>query len=799
MNKIYARACGLTILLIMPWLAYAAGLGKLTLGSSLGQPLKAEVELVSVIAEEISSLTARVASPEAFRQARLIYAPYHSSLLVSVEKRLNGQPYIQITSPQSINEPFVNLLIELNGLSGRLLREYTVLLDPVETHIVESAVPVAQQASDSLQITPGAREAVPSQSSAIQRSAANGASSHRQEIGTYGPVVQGDTLTKIARQVSPEGVDFNRMLAALYRANQNAFFEKNMNLLKVGVVLRVPDQNEISAISQREANREIEGQTANWHAYRERMADAAMGFSPTTELKLSVGGRISTTIKEEDPVIRNAPSEEVLTLSKGELPESLQASENFDREKTSTTQDYLRMMEEDTIAKDRALKEANERVALLEQNIERLQRLIEIKAKATGLTDDQIRAGQSLAQVDSALPPASASDEIEVASLDLIDLAVTHERNQTEYAGMITSVQSVIPEQAVNQEAQLPDSSEPIEKSTLPDQTNSFVTANLELGGAALAVLLTGWLGISLLRRRRRRSDDIYDVFDYPEETQKSNINASGMTELAPSGTMTQKSDDAQTKKKESVLGFSEDSKFFKSEESKGNLSESASGFFFGKNINENLVADRNVDSDSHHAKIKSDHSIDVVVKPEHEIKFDIKNPSNHYSAVSTNRAQKADEPEMSVTKNKAVPDLEFTLNLETEQTEKQNTSPDEKGAPFSFDFSDDVKVSSDSATTLDKEVKPLSLQDDDQPAPQFNLGDIKLDLDDEFDKTSKAVAHAEDASTPWNEVAVKIDLAKAYLEMNDKEGAREILEEVMLEGNEGQQAIAKAMLEGLV
>lgn len=796
MNKIYVRACGLTILLMMPWLAYAAGLGKLTLGSSLGQPLKAEVELVSVIAEEISSLTARVASPEAFRQARLIYAPYHSSLLVSVEKRLNGQPYIQITSPQSINEPFVNLLIELNGLSGRLLREYTVLLDPVEAHIVESAVPVVQQASDSLQITPEAREAIPSKSSAIQRSAANGASSHRQEIGTYGPVVQGDTLTKIARQVSPEGVDFNRMLAALYQANQNAFFEKNMNLLKVGVVLRVPDQNEISAISQREANREIEGQIANWDAYRERMADAAMGFSPTTKLKPFAGGRISTTIKEEDPVIRNAPSEEVLTLSKGELPESLQASENFDREKTSTTQDYLRMMEEDTIAKDRALKEANERVALLEQNIERLQHLIEIKA--TGLTDAQIRAGQSLAQVDSALPPASASDEIEVASLDLIDLAVTHERNQTEYAEVITSVQSVIPEQAVNQEAQLPDSSEPIE-STLPDHTNSFVTANLELGGAALAVLLTGWLGISLLRRRRKRSDDIYDVFDYPEETQKSNISASGMTELAPTETMTQKSDDAQTKKKELVLGFSEDSKFFKSEESKGNLSESASGFFFGKNINESLVADRNVDSDSHHAKIKSDHSMDAIVKPEHEIKFDIKNPSNHYLAVSTNRAQKADEPEMSVTKNKAVPDLEFTLNLETERTEKQNTSSDEKGAPFSFDFSDDVKVSSDSATTLDKEVKPLSLRDDDQPAPQFNLGDIKLDLDDEFDKTSKAVAHAEDASTPWNEVAVKIDLAKAYLEMNDKEGAREILEEVMLEGNEGQQAIAKAMLKGLV
>jgi len=147
-NKIYLRACWLVVLIAFPFLVNAAGLGKLTLGSSLGQPLRAEIELVSVKNDEIPSLVARVASPEAFRQAGVALAPYHSSLVISVEKRANGQPYIQISSPQSINEPFLNLLIELNWSSGRLLREYTVLLDPVDTNIAEPASPVVSPVTE---------------------------------------------------------------------------------------------------------------------------------------------------------------------------------------------------------------------------------------------------------------------------------------------------------------------------------------------------------------------------------------------------------------------------------------------------------------------------------------------------------------------------------------------------------------------------------------------------------------------------------------------------------------------------
>lgn len=795
MNKIYFRVCWLIVLLMAPWLVQGAGLGKLTLGSSLGQPLKAEVELVSVGKDEIPSLAARVASPEAFHQAGMAYAPYHSSLIVSVEKRANGQPYIRITSPQSINEPFLNLLIELNGSSGRSLREYTVLLDLAETQLAESAMPVVQQVSNPLQTASEPSEAIQPKSSTGRKSRTNGLSAYRQKTGTYGPVVQGDTLTKIARRVLPEGIDLNQMLVALYQVNRDAFFEKNMNLLKVGAILRIPDQNEISSIDQEEANHEIKAQTANWQAYRQRIADAAMGSSPKTELKQSAAGRISTSIREKSSVAQKA-SPEVLILSKGEQLENLPSVENFDGGKAGTAQDYLRMMEEDTIAKDRALKEANERVALLEQNIERLQQLLEIKS--TGMADAQSQAEQSLAQMDSALPPAPASVSSEAAPADTKDTVATYEMDHAEQPEMIAPAQPVISEQITNQEALPADSSEPIE-STLPDQIIGFVTDNLELVGGVLAVLLTGWLGISLLRRRREKNDDMDDVFDYPEEARKDNTNVSHMTELALTEAITP-GEDAQSRKKESAPEFSEDSKFFKSEESKDNLSESVAGFFFGKNINEGLTANQNAALDNNRARIEPDQSIDpIIAEPEHEIEFDIKDIGSHFSTASTDSARVKDEPEISVTRDESVPALEFTLNLEADQVDKQQeSSPDERGIPFSIDFSDDMKVLSASVTPLAEEARPLSLQDDDQPLNKFNLSDIKLELDDEPEKTSEDVARAEDVSMTWDEVAVKIDLAKAYLEMDDKEGAREILEEVIREGNEGQQITAKSMLEDL-
>ena len=111
--------------------ASAAGLGKLTVQSALGQPLRAEIELLSVSKEELADISARIAGQDAYKQARIDRVEALSNLRFAVDQRANGQPVIRITSSTGVADPFLDLLIELNWSSGRVIREYTILLDPV--------------------------------------------------------------------------------------------------------------------------------------------------------------------------------------------------------------------------------------------------------------------------------------------------------------------------------------------------------------------------------------------------------------------------------------------------------------------------------------------------------------------------------------------------------------------------------------------------------------------------------------------------------------------------------------------
>src|SRR3569832_655209 len=118
--------------------AHAAGLGKLTVLSALGQPLHAEIELTSISKEEAGSVAVKLASPEAFRQANIEFNPALFSLRFSIEQR-GGQQVVRVTSSQPINEPFVDMLLEVGGSNSRLTREYTFLLDPADLRKPQTA------------------------------------------------------------------------------------------------------------------------------------------------------------------------------------------------------------------------------------------------------------------------------------------------------------------------------------------------------------------------------------------------------------------------------------------------------------------------------------------------------------------------------------------------------------------------------------------------------------------------------------------------------------------------------------
>ena len=361
--------------MMLPWtVIYAAGLGKLTLNSALGQPLNAEIDIVTTSSDEVASLKASVATREAFAQAGINYESIFSSLRISVESRSNGNPYIKLTSPQAVNDPFLNILMELNWVSGRILREYTVLLDPVDVNNQDIARPdvsstpiinVTRQDTERLSDAKKDRQSKNS-SKSINRSV-------NQVKDTYGPVNRGDTLSSIARQFLPAGVDLNQMLVALYRTNRDAFIASNMNLLKAGVILKIPEKNEIAAIDASTAKAEIRMQVGDWHSYQGKIAAISSESTAHSNIRQSDQGQITTSI-DKKATSSQGSSKEVLRVSSGSQP-----ADKNGQTSESTLVDRLRMMEEDAIARNLALQEANQRVAMLEKSIENLKQLLELK------------------------------------------------------------------------------------------------------------------------------------------------------------------------------------------------------------------------------------------------------------------------------------------------------------------------------------------------------------------------------------------------------------------------------------
>jgi len=368
----------------------AAGLGKLTVFSGLGQPLRAELE-VFASREELAGLKAQVASPEAFKQAGVEYTATLSGLALSVDKRPNGQAVIRLTSARPINEPFVDVLVELNWATGRLLREYTFLLDPPEFAARSAPAPsVARPIAAATQPA----ESRPAEERA-PRPPRQRASEQRPPSGDGGAtyeVKRGETLSQIARELKPEGVSLDQMLLGLFRANPDAFDQGNINRLRAGKVLSVPDRAALEAIPKSEATTVIVAQSADWGAYRKKLGAAAADAPARDEgPRQQAAGRVSTRV--EDKAAGPVEPRDQLKVSKTEPAEA-------------KPQPAPKRSDEDLIAKEKALRDANERLASLERNVAELQRLLEMKSQTLADLERQ-SAGKPATAPPTAQPPAA--------------------------------------------------------------------------------------------------------------------------------------------------------------------------------------------------------------------------------------------------------------------------------------------------------------------------------------------------------------------------------------------------------
>ncbi|HEX6636492.1 MAG TPA: FimV/HubP family polar landmark protein [Steroidobacteraceae bacterium] len=251
---------GLLASLLLPGISFALGLGDVRLNSPLNAPLDAEIELLNATPEDLATLEAKLASKETFERYGLDWPPFMAGITVTRDRAANGSQVLRLRSTETVTEPFLTLLIEATWARGRMVREYTVLLDPpvFAPNSVQAAPPVAPSvggAQASGQISRPA-ETPSSVAGTSAPMAAGGGDSYE--------VQRGDSLSAIARRLSAStGAATSQLMVSIYRGNSSAF-EGDMNRLRAGAVLRIPSSEEIAAVSPSEASSEVRRLAGNW-------------------------------------------------------------------------------------------------------------------------------------------------------------------------------------------------------------------------------------------------------------------------------------------------------------------------------------------------------------------------------------------------------------------------------------------------------------------------------------------------------------------------------------------------------
>ena len=446
--------------------AYGAGLGRITVQSALGQPLRAEVEVTAVSREEAASLAVKLASIAAYRQANLEYNPALSGLRVTLGQRTESGYVVRLSSPNPVNEPYLDLLLELSSSSGRVLREYTILLDPPALRAAPEVVAPAAARAAAPAPAPAPAAATPAPRPAAPPASAS--------TSTYA-VQRGDTLGSIAERTRPASASRDQMLVALFRSNPEAFIGGNMNNLRAGSVLKVPEEQQVLGIEQATARREIAAQSADFARYRSRLAQAATEAGPGA-VAAAGQGRVTTQVQDSGA-----------EAAAGDQLKIAQAAA------TAKAGD-------EAVARDRQIKDLLDRVAELERTNQQLQKALELQSK-TGAQVQAAAEGKPAAAPESPAAPAPAPAPVAAAPSAAPPAPAA--------APVAPAAPAAPPAPAEAPKAAAPKAATPPAEE--PGMLSSLVGSNLPLV-AGLGVVLAGLVGYSLYRRRKPAGEEEFDL-----------------------------------------------------------------------------------------------------------------------------------------------------------------------------------------------------------------------------------------------------------------------------------------------
>ncbi len=456
--------------------AHALALGRITVQSALGEPLRAEIDIPEINAEEAASLKTSLARPEVFRNAGLEFNQALTGLQITLQRRADGRSYIRLVTDRAVSEPFVDLIVEANWSSGRIVRDYTVLLDPPALRARAPVQASAPQVAAS-PVTPPARVAAtpvpaPAAAAAVTpaRPAATAApaatASSRPDKVT---VRRGDTASQIARDIKPSQVSLDQMLVALLRANADAFIDGNLNLIKAGAVLTVPTDEQVAAISETEASRTVIAQSRDFNAFRNKLASNA----PEQQVAAADRTASGTVQAQVEDKRSGAAAPDKLTLSKGGADSKAA---------------------EEQIAQAKAAQDAAQRAAELARNVKDLSSL-----------------GAASAAAGSTAPPAPAPAAAASAAAPAVGVTVAATAPAVPAAAEPApppAPEAAAPAPApVAPPAPAPAAPPPPPPAEEPGLLDQLLENPLTLAGGGLLIALLAALGIYRARKRREAAE----------------------------------------------------------------------------------------------------------------------------------------------------------------------------------------------------------------------------------------------------------------------------------------------------
>ncbi|WP_271194631.1 FimV/HubP family polar landmark protein [Pseudomonas turukhanskensis] len=411
-------------------MAHALGLGEVTLKSALNQPLDAEIDLVEVRDLASNEVVPALASPEEFNKAGIDRQYFLTDLKFTPVIKPNGKSVIRVTSSKPVREPYINFLVEVLWPSGRVLREYTLLLDPplYSPQVAAAAVPKPPVAAPAARpaiapVAPTARPAAPvaaapapvaptARPAAPAAPAPAAAPAGKAADDTY-KTTSADTLWEVAQRTRATGSVHQAMLA-IQDLNPDAFVDGNINRLKSGQVLRLPDDQQIKSRSQSDAIAQVAAQNAAW---REGRGLAASGTRQLDATKRANAGDAPAKTDDKDS----------LKLVSGDAGKATKGGDKGASGDTKALNDKLAVTKESLDSTRRENDELKSRMGDLQSQLDKLNRLIQLKDSqmAKLQADLAAKANQPAAAAPTPAPttPATAAVPASPAKADKADKA----------------------------------------------------------------------------------------------------------------------------------------------------------------------------------------------------------------------------------------------------------------------------------------------------------------------------------------------------------------------------------------